>query len=570
MAVEEGEQLETIKVGKFTFRPKTLLGEGAQGQVWLAIEIHRNKQVALKIMPVMERKESDKLQLAKEIKALREIKHKNVIRLLGFDMKTKFQGQDVTVLVYEVCERGEVFEYIRHTGSFKEKVARTVFMDVCNGVKALHDKGVAHRDMKCDNLMFDRDFRAVIIDLGLCNHFNKFDMKTHLGTAAYMAPEVSHRGMYDRKCDVFSMGVILFLMVTGFPPWYKVEDKDWYCKRWKNGNYKDLWNQYEKKIRAALNKDLKDLLQNMLVWNPQQRFSVEQVLSSPWMNEGVVTSRELKALLEEKWQEVEKKREVEKRGLEGENVRKKLEADKAYDLTLADIATNKFREAFALAKTKEDIRKVMVNIGDQNKKIADFADAEFIDFSDPVTFGRLLSTACDDSGLKNLVKYDKCHVVAGFLNENNLGVEIEFSEEMMDFVKQYKYLDKETPVIRQVSKTLSTYPIRCTPAVVLYTLRNFCKDKKNLDFEPLEYTNVQPHVCKLTLTSKIDYAPDVEEVITTEILVKVYRLQMLLEKKEELRNSLQFVRKSKHCWCMDEFNETVQLILSSTILDACK
>ena len=176
-----------------------------------------------------------------EIEALKNIRHQNVMKLYAYNLnaqypkatgdaakddthgKTKSSSEqkyiDTILLVLEYAPGGELFDILYYTSALKEVVARTYFKQIINGLEACHNANVVHRDLKPQNLLLDSKFNLKIIDFGLSKIIrtdaDAIMKTTYVGTRGYQAPELLLNQKYDAKCDIFSVGVILFILMAG-------------------------------------------------------------------------------------------------------------------------------------------------------------------------------------------------------------------------------------------------------------------------------------------------------------------------------------------------------------------
>jgi calcium-dependent protein kinase len=119
----------------------------------------------------------------------------------------------------ELCEGGDLFTFIRSNRIFSESSAATLLKQIMSAVYYMHKKGVCHRDLKPENMLYDNESGLLkVIDFGTATHFQpKQKFSQLVGTPYYVAPEVLH-GNYDNKCDIWSVGVILYVILSGAPP----------------------------------------------------------------------------------------------------------------------------------------------------------------------------------------------------------------------------------------------------------------------------------------------------------------------------------------------------------------
>lgn len=150
---------------------------------------------------------------------MRNLDHPNIIKLYE-----TFEDSRNIYLVMEICEGGELFDRIIDKGQFSETEARVIFTQMIQAINYCHSNGIAHRDLKPENFLFltkAEDSPIKVIDFGLSKHFDEKGghsaMTTRAGTPYYISPEVLS-GNYDESCDIWSSGVILYILLSGVPP----------------------------------------------------------------------------------------------------------------------------------------------------------------------------------------------------------------------------------------------------------------------------------------------------------------------------------------------------------------
>lgn len=209
-----------------------------------------------------------------EVQLLRSIDHPHIIRIFEF-----FTDDKNFYLITEYCEGGDIFSMIQKASSFSERTAIRIMKQVINAVLYCHLNGIVHRDIKSDNILFlknDINSPIKLIDFGISVKFEKdTKLKEKTGTVLYIAPEVIS-GDYDEKCDIWSCGVLLYMMLCGQPPFNGSTRREVMMKI-KKGSF-----SFKAKIWTLITAEAKDLITQMLTMDPDKRPSCRQVLSHPW------------------------------------------------------------------------------------------------------------------------------------------------------------------------------------------------------------------------------------------------------------------------------------------------
>ena len=248
------------------------LGEGAFAKVRLATQIHIKEKCAIKIVDKRLLEDTKDIQrLKKEIKILKNIRHKNIIQL--FDI---MESKTNLYFVMEYCKGGELFDYIVKHNRLKENEACVFFQQIINGVEYLHKQGIIHRDLKPENLLLDYNNNIKISDFGLSTFFSKNHyLQTACGTPSYAPPEMLEGLQYNGEAsDIWSCGIILYAMLCGTLPFTESKEEI-IVKKIKMHDYS---------IPKYLSKEAQDMLNHILKINPEERFTIEGIKNHPWFN----------------------------------------------------------------------------------------------------------------------------------------------------------------------------------------------------------------------------------------------------------------------------------------------
>ncbi|OMJ75164.1 hypothetical protein SteCoe_25747 [Stentor coeruleus] len=206
---------------------------------------------------------------------LRRTDHPNIVRLYEF-----YEDEDSFHLVLEYVTGGELFDYIIKTKNLSESIAMNFMKQILSAVAYCHKSHIAHRDLKPENLLLDKegpDAALKIIDFGTSAIFDPKKQMTHkYGTAYYIAPEVISKN-YNEKCDIWSCGVILYILLSGRPPFYGKNDKE-ILRNVTEGHYSMQGAEW-----TRISSEAKSLISRMLQFNPNDRITAVQALNHPWI-----------------------------------------------------------------------------------------------------------------------------------------------------------------------------------------------------------------------------------------------------------------------------------------------
>jgi serine/threonine protein kinase len=219
---------------------------------------------------------------------MEQLDHPNCVNLIAL-----FQSPKKVYMVLELLTGGELFDRIISKGSFSEKEASDLMGTLTSAIKYLHGVGIVHRDLKPENLLYSSqadDAQIKVMDFGLAKAHvgsEKNTMQTACGTPGYVAPEVLKNKPYGPAVDMWSLGVILYILLCGFPPFYHQDTPGLY-KLIKEGKF-DFPDPWWTKISP----DAKDLVTKMLTLDPAKRATPDMVLSHPWISSGQASSAPL-------------------------------------------------------------------------------------------------------------------------------------------------------------------------------------------------------------------------------------------------------------------------------------
>ncbi|CAA3014274.1 CBL-interacting serine threonine- kinase 14-like [Olea europaea subsp. europaea] len=269
-----GEEASVVLFNKYELGQ--LLGYGAFAKVYHARDVRTGPSVAIKVVDkewIL--KENLKENVIREISIMRWLHHPHIVHLHEV-LATKTR----IYYVMEYAKEGALFKKIVK-GGFSEDVSRKYFQQLISAVDHCHSRGVFHRDLKLENLLLDENLELKVTDFGLSALTNQIrpdgQLHTSCGTPAYMAPEILAKRGYDgAKVDIWSCGVVLYVLSTGYLPFRDPNLVVMYMKIYKGQFRCPKWNSA----------DLNRLLVRMLDPNPTTRITVNEIRQDPWFRNG--------------------------------------------------------------------------------------------------------------------------------------------------------------------------------------------------------------------------------------------------------------------------------------------
>ncbi|CAL8106467.1 unnamed protein product [Calicophoron daubneyi] len=266
------------------------LGDGGFCEVFKAKDMQTGRMVAIKRVdrakPTYQKYSAKEVEkkikklMYREASIMRALEHPNLVKL--YDLVDE---SDQIYLVMELAEGGELFDRIIKRGKFSERDAAMIIAQMLSGVRYMHSAGYVHRDIKPENILFEKqadDSKLLITDFGLSREIQP-KMMTNCGTVDYSAPELLKSKLtksgYGPEVDNWSIGVVSYILLCGYPPFYSVNQDD---------------NEIKKQIMAGsyhfhhphwdhISKSAKNFIASLLKPDPEERATLDQSLEHPWI-----------------------------------------------------------------------------------------------------------------------------------------------------------------------------------------------------------------------------------------------------------------------------------------------
>jgi serine/threonine protein kinase len=256
----------------------SVIGKGTFSEVAQATDKETGKVVALKTIDKSAISKKELGYVSREIEILQRLDHPHVIKLYNV-----FQTFNHIYMILEYAQGGELFDAILRRGKFSELDAIVIIRQITVALQYVHENGVAHRDLKPENLLLanedkpDTAFFIKIADFGLANTLQANKFATFCGTPDYAAPEIIGHLPYTFAVDIWSLGVITYILLCGYAP-FRGDTPMTLFNKIQNADFSFPPEEWD-----SASPEAKDFIKRMLVVDPDQRASPEELLSHSWI-----------------------------------------------------------------------------------------------------------------------------------------------------------------------------------------------------------------------------------------------------------------------------------------------
>mmetsp|Transcript_20690 Transcript_20690/g.34818 ORF Transcript_20690/g.34818 Transcript_20690/m.34818 type:complete len:389 (+) Transcript_20690:161-1327(+) len=260
---------ETFTLGK-------VLGEGAFSVVRAATNKQTGQNVAIKCIAKKNLSAEDETALKQEVEILKMLDHPHILKCYGF-----FDEPGMFYLPTEIMEGGELFDRIVKKTYYNEKEARDLILILISTIGYCHSKNIVHRDLKPENLLlagFEDDSHIKLADFGFAIQTDGYvSLKTQCGTPGYVAPEILSTQRYGKSVDMWSIGVITYILLGGYPPFHDDNQKALFRKI-KKGEF-----EFHEEYWDCVSAEAKDFISKLIKVNPKERLNCDEAHSHPWL-----------------------------------------------------------------------------------------------------------------------------------------------------------------------------------------------------------------------------------------------------------------------------------------------
>jgi calcium/calmodulin-dependent protein kinase I len=277
--VDKQAKIEGAETGNI--RDKYIIGEelgrGGFSIVFKAVRKSDEEKVAVKIVQKTLIREDIKL-LKREIEIMKTVNHPNVLKLIEI-----YEDDESVYIVMELVDGNELFDRIVDRGYYSEKSTVHIVKQILEAIKYLHEQHIAHRDLKPENLLCSGEGSNEVVkiaDFGLSKIFagaNGEPLQTSCGTPGYVAPEVLTSDSYDEAVDMWGVGIITYILLAGYPPFYADDDTQLFEK------IMDVEYDFDDECWDDVSDIAKNFIQQLLVKDPKKRLTAEMALKHKWL-----------------------------------------------------------------------------------------------------------------------------------------------------------------------------------------------------------------------------------------------------------------------------------------------
>ena len=256
------------------------LGAGAFGRVFKVRHAKSKTIFAIKQISKKLIKSQNMInQIKNEIRIMYNLDHENIIKLYNH-----FEEEEYIYLIIEFAEGGQLWQKLNEVTRFNEETVKNFMRDIINAVDYLHSRepAIIHRDIKPENLLLNKKNRVKLADFGWSNFFNDNKRVTYCGTLEYLAPEMISEAGHDKMLDIWSLGVLIFELLTGkapFAPTEAIKDQKIQQKMLEENILSGKLNFPDDFPQLA-----KDLVIKLLKKNPAHRLTTQQMREHPWFS----------------------------------------------------------------------------------------------------------------------------------------------------------------------------------------------------------------------------------------------------------------------------------------------
>ena len=433
---------------KYDFiRDKNPLGKGAFGEVWKVTHENSKKVYCIKMMTKRDIFEQKLInQINKEIGIMYNINHPYSVKLYNH-----FEDNEKLYLIMELASNGNLYNFIQNNKNQKIKtkeMLKKIIIQVIEIIKYLHSLDIIYRDIKPENILLDKDYNVKLCDYGWASYLSKGQFcSAYCGTPEYVSPEVIKKYPYNEKVDIWGIGVLIFELVFGYPPFTSNFNEDRF------NNIKEGKINWPKDLNDM---ELKDLIEKILKVNPKDRISLDEIEKHQWLFDTYKKMKEEKKTNDTFENKEKSQTEIYKSNIMHNGISKLFNSSKILPklnsyVALENDGTFDAKELLNIYKMENNqLRLKILKVEEDNKIL----QKKCCDYNDVCYLNQKLNKKIDENNQQILSLTSKCEQKDDIIKDNEKKIK-ELSLRNNEY-KKLEYIKNDYKIMEKELKNLKT------------------------------------------------------------------------------------------------------------------
>ena len=440
---------------KYDFiRDKNPLGKGAFGEVWKVTHENSKKVYCIKMMTKRDIFEQKLInQINKEIGIMYNINHPYSVKLYNH-----FEDNEKLYLIMELASNGNLYNFIQNNKNQKIKtkeMIKKIIIQVIEIIKYLHSLDIIYRDIKPENILLDKDYNVKLCDYGWASYLSKGQFcSAYCGTPEYVSPEVIKKYPYNEKVDIWGIGVLIFELVFGYPPFTSNFNEDRF------NNIKEGKINWPKDLNDM---ELKDLIEKILKVNPKDRISLDEIEKHQWLFDTYKKMKEEKKTNDTFENKEKSQTEIYKSNIMHNGISKLFNSSKILPklnsyVALENDGTFDAKELLNIYKMENNqLRLKILKVEEDNKIL----QKKCCDYNDVCYLNQKLNKKIDENNQQILSLTSKCEQKDDIIKDNEKKIKellLQNNEyKKLEYIKNdYKIMEKELKNLKTLLEQKNT------------------------------------------------------------------------------------------------------------------